>query len=425
MSEAMGRAARLPLRRPREGRRLAGVCAGLAAHLDVPVGRVRLLAVASSLAGGAGVVLYLWLWATVPSGDPVQAARDQRPVAADRLAARLRPPPGLRIGEIAAGSLLLLLAGLLLAWRAGVDLAFAWLLPALILLAGASLAWSQIEDVERGGAFRWRTSVVLLRVGGGALLVALGVLLLLGQGQTASDAARSVLAGLAVLLGLVLVLAPLWLRLVGQLGAERAARAREAERADIAAHLHDSVLQTLALIRARAGDPEAVSRLARAQERELRAWLYADRPRPGDSLATAIREVAGDVEDRHGVPVDVVTVGDRKPGPGGEHLLAATREALVNAAVHGAPPVSLYLEAGRGGAEVYVRDRGPGFDPDAVPADRYGIRESILGRMRRHGGLASVRGGNGSGAEVHLVAPATMLDGAGRPPAEQSERIGG
>jgi signal transduction histidine kinase/phage shock protein PspC (stress-responsive transcriptional regulator) len=402
--------ARLPLLRPWEGRRIAGVCAGVAAHLDVPVSRVRLIAVIGTLAGGAGLAMYLWLWATVPAGDPVAEARARRPAESRRLAALLHPSTGLPVGDIVVGVLLLLAAGLLLAWRAGLDLAVAWLLPALILLAGAGLAWSQIDDVERG-VVRGRSPIALLRVGGGALLVALGVLLLVGQGQSAADAVRSVLAGLAVLLGLLLVLAPLWLRLVRQLGTERAARAREAERADIAAHLHDSVLQTLALIRARADDADAVARLARAQERELRAWLYTDRPRPGDSVVAAVRDVAAEIEDRHGVVVDVVTVGDRAPGPGGEQLLAATREALVNAVVHGAAPVSVYVEAGRDGAEVFVRDRGPGFDPEDIPEDRYGVRESILGRMRRHGGSAAVRGGVGQGAEIHLVAPASMLEG--------------
>jgi signal transduction histidine kinase/phage shock protein PspC (stress-responsive transcriptional regulator) len=416
---------RLPLRRPWQGRRLAGVCAGLAAHLGVPVGRVRLLMVTSALAWGAGVVLYLWLWATVPAGDPVEAGRDLRPTADRRLAGRLRPPRPVPVGDVAVGALLLLLAGVLVARRAGLDTSVAWLLPALILLAGAGLAWSQIDDVERGAPVRGRTAVVLLRVGGGALLVALGVILLVGQGQSAGDALRSVLAGLAVLLGLALVLAPLWLRTVRQLGAEQAARAREAERADIAAHLHDSVLQTLALIRARAGDEDAVARLARAQERELRAWLYTDRTHPGDSLVAAVRDVAAEVEDRHGVAIDVVAVGDREPGPGGEQLLAATREALVNAALHGSPPVSVYIEAGRDGAEVFVRDRGTGFDPAAVPEDRYGVRESILGRMRRHGGEATIRGGLGTGAEVHLRAPSAMLDG--RPtatPTGSGERAG-
>ncbi len=410
--------ARLPLRRPVTGRRLAGVCAGLAAHLEVPVSRVRLLFAVASCAAGAGVVLYVWFWVTVPAGDPVEAARDERPADEGRLARRTTAAPrtsGLPVTDIAVGLVLLLAAGLLLAWRAGVDLAVAWLLPALVLLAGAGLAWGQLEEVERGalagGGLPGRTPAAVVRVAAGVLLAALGVLLLVGQGFGAADLARGVLAGLAVLAGMALVLAPLGLRLVRQLGAERAARAREAERADIAAHLHDSVLQTLTLIRSRAHDPDAVARLARAQERELRGWLYADRAPVRDSVAAAVREVCAQVEDRYGRPVDVVTVGDGPPGPGAEPLLAATREALTNAARHGAPPVSLYAEVGADRVEVFVRDRGPGFDLEDVPSDRLGVRESILGRMRRHGGEASVRRVSGGGTEVRLVAPAAMLGG--------------
>ena len=202
--------ARLPLRRPWAGRRLAGVCAGLAAHLDVPVSRVRLLAVVSSLVGGAGIAMYLWLWATVPAGDPVAAAQASRPAAGVRLAASpRRPMTGLPLPDIAVGVVLLLAAGLLIAWRSGVDPAFAWLLPALILLAGAGLAWGQVDEVERGtGAGRPREFAVL-RGGGGSLVGALGVRLVVGRGQAAAVVLRSVLAGLAVLGGLFLVLARL------------------------------------------------------------------------------------------------------------------------------------------------------------------------------------------------------------------------
>ncbi|HMO11766.1 MAG TPA: ATP-binding protein [Actinotalea sp.] len=188
------------------------------------------------------------------------------------------------------------------------------------------------------------------------------------------------------------------------LSEERLARARESERADIAAHLHDSVLQTLALIRARAGDADEVSKLARAQERELRSWLYEDRPSPGTSLATQLREVVGEVEDAHSVPVEVVIVGDATPDEGSDVLLRATREALANAVRHGKPPVSLYLEIGPDAVEVYVKDRGDGFELDAVPHDRFGVRESIIGRMRRHGGSAQVRTRAG-GTEVELRLP--------------------
>ncbi|WP_256970913.1 sensor histidine kinase, partial [Cellulomonas iranensis] len=222
---------------------------------------------------------------------------------------------------------------------------------------------------------------------------------------------QSAVAGLAVLLGVGLVLAPWWVRLVRELGDERAARAREAERADIAAHLHDSVLQTLALIRARADEPVEVARMARAQERELREWLYDDRHAPGTSLVAALRAVVAEVEDSRSGPsgeavaVDVVVVGDRVPEPDTLALLQATREALVNAVVHGRPPVSLYLEVGPELVEVFVRDRGDGFDLDAVGPDRFGVRESIMGRVRRRGGTARVSSSPERGTEVHLAMP--------------------
>ncbi|HWS57533.1 MAG TPA: ATP-binding protein, partial [Actinotalea sp.] len=192
---------------------------------------------------------------------------------------------------------------------------------------------------------------------------------------------------------------------VRELGDERAARARESERADIAAHLHDSVLQTLALIRARSGQPEEVARLARAQERELRAWLYDDRPTPGTSVAAELHGLVAEIEDARGAAIETVVVGDRVPDVGTESLLQATREALVNAVVHGRPPYSLYLEVGPEQVEVFVRDHGDGFDLDAVPADRFGVRESIIGRVVRRGGSATVRCRPGRGTEVHLALP--------------------
>ena len=402
-------AARLPLRRPPRGRWFAGVAAGLAAHLGLRVGLVRILLVLTTLTGGAGALLYVFLWVTVPSGDPYEAAEQERPAALARLAPRLRSGGGtLPVTDIAVGLLLLTGAGLLVAIRNGVDVQLSWVVPTLILLAGAGLVWSQLDRVQRE---RWlsraggRTPVSLLRLVGGILLVGIGVLLLLGQDEPVAVLVRSGVAALAVLAGAGLVLAPWGLRLVRELGDERAARAREAERADIAAHLHDSVLQTLALIRARADQPAEVARMARAQERELREWLYDDRSAPGTSLAAALREVIGEVEDGRAVAIDAVVVGDRVPDADTEALLQATREALVNAVVHGRPPVSLYLEVAEDGVEVFVRDRGAGFDLDAVPSDRFGVRESIMGRVRRRGGTATVTSRPERGTEVHLRVP--------------------
>ncbi|MDD9206841.1 ATP-binding protein, partial [Georgenia sp. 10Sc9-8] len=235
-------------------------------------------------------------------------------------------------------------------------------------------------------------------------LAVIGSLLLVGPGNDLGDLVRGAAAGLAILAGVAIVLAPVLLRLVRELSTEREARARESERADIAAHLHDSVLQTLSMIRSRAGEEEAVRRLARAQERELRDWLYTDRPAPGTSTAEEVRRVAAEVEDRFGTAIEVVTAGDAEPDERTAALAAAAREALTNAVAHGRPPVSLYVEIGAEEAEVFVRDRGDGFDLEAVPPDRHGVRESIMGRMRRHGGTATVRS-RASGTEVHLRMP--------------------
>jgi signal transduction histidine kinase/phage shock protein PspC (stress-responsive transcriptional regulator) len=401
--------ARLPLRRPPRGRWVAGVGAGVAAHLGVPVALVRLLLAVGTLAGGAGLVLYVFLWVTVPTGDPAVAAQEERPAALTRLAPRLRARDGVvPVTDIAVGLLLLAGAGLLVAVRSGADIQLSWVVPTLILLVGTALVWSQLDSVQRE---RWlsraggRTPVSLVRLAGGILLVGIGVLLLVGQDEPVGVLVRSGVAALAVLAGAGLVLAPWGLRLVRELGDERAARAREAERADIAAHLHDSVLQTLALIRARADQPAEVARMARAQERELREWLYDDRSAPGESVAAALRSVVAEVEDGRAVAIDAVVVGDRVPDADTEALLQATREALVNAVVHGRPPVSLYLEVADDAVEVFVRDRGEGFDLAAVPSDRFGVRESIMGRVRRRGGTATVVSRPERGTEVHLRVP--------------------
>lgn len=423
---------RLPLRRPEAGRWFAGVATGLAAHLDLPVAVVRVVLVALVPVAGVGLALYVFWWLVVPVGDPAVAAADGRSSALQRLARRqsLRSD-GRRVpwAELALGALLVLTAAVLVATRLGAQIDVTWALPVLVVLVGVALAWSQLDAVQHGRTDGRRISV--LRLIGGCLLAAAGVLLVAGQavGQGVEPAllVQSGVAALAVLLGVGLVMAPWWVRLARELGDERAARAREAERADIAAHLHDSVLQTLALIRARSDEPAEVARMARAQERELREWLYDDRHEPGTSLVAALRAVVAEVEDSRSGPggepvaVDVVVVGDRVPEPDTLALLQATREALVNAVVHGRPPVSLYLEVGPQSVEVFVRDRGEGFDLEDVGPDRFGVRESIMGRVRRRGGTARVTSSPERGTEVHLCMPVGH-GGSGRGPDEDEER---
>nr|WP_246253920.1 ATP-binding protein [Isoptericola chiayiensis] len=405
----------MPLRRPRRGRWLGGVCAGLAAHLGVPVAVVRAAIVVLTFLGGTGAVLYVFWWVTIPAGDPHDTAAETRPAAVARLAPRLRRSGAvqdLSRRDVGIGLALLVGAALLVAVRAGWDLPSTWL-PLLIVAGGAALAWSQLDAVQRARASGEPTSRsgMLLRLAGGLVLVTAGVLLLFVQGTPPAELLTVILASLAVLVGVALVLAPWWLRLVRELGDERAARAREAERADIAAHLHDSVLQTLSLIRARAGDAAEVTRMARAQERELREWLYDDRPAAGTSLAAELRTLVGEVEDGRAVEIEHVVVGDCPPTEATTALLQATREALVNAVVHGAPPVTVYLEV-TDTVEVFVRDRGDGFDPETIAPDRFGVRESILGRVRRRGGTAEVVSRPGWGTEVRLCVPMTAATSA-------------
>ncbi|MCL1870121.1 MAG: PspC domain-containing protein [Promicromonosporaceae bacterium] len=416
---------RLPLRRPPADRWVAGVCAGLAAHLGVPVAAVRVVMALLAVAGGAGVALYAFWWVTIPAGDPRDAAAEEAagPAALRRLAPRLRlsgPIARMQTRDIVIGVVLLAVAAFLVAVRAGWDWRQSWVVPAFLALGGLALAWSQLDAAQRGtttAGGRRRRWAAFVRPAGGLVLVVAGALLLVGQDTPGWAVLQAAAAALAVLVGFALVLAPWWLRLVRELGDERAARAREAERADIAAHLHDSVLQTLALIRSRADDADAVARMARAQERELREWLYDDRRAPGTSLADELRDLVAQVEDgRVGKPavdgappvaIDVVVVGDCPPTDTTSALLQATREALVNAVAHGQPPVTVYLEVSDKAAEVFVRDRGDGFTMDDVASDRFGVRESILGRVRRRGGTAEVTSRPGWGTEVRLKMPRT------------------
>jgi len=366
----------------------------VAGHLGVSVKVVRWFFVITGLLG-AGVALYVFLWVTVPSSpgneDPKLA----------RLAPRLRLVPSSRPALLAgAGVALLLLAAIMFLSVRGYGVPINWLWPSVVFLGALALAWSQLEAVD---ATRTTRGVSIARLVGALILVVVAIVLLINQGREPTALLSAVGAGLGVLLGVALVLAPWWLRLIRALGEQRAATAREAERADIAAHLHDSVLQTLAVIRARADQPDQVRRLARAQERELRTWLYQDREQAGTSLAALLTDVAGEVEDLTGVEVGVVLVGDCVPSPALESLLGATREALLNAARHGAPPVSLYGELAGETVSVFVRDRGQGFELEGIPADRLGVRQSIVGRMERHGGQARIVSGQDRGTEIRLT----------------------
>jgi signal transduction histidine kinase len=246
-------------------------------------------------------------------------------------------------------------------------------------------------EVSRGGL-----GVALVLAGGFAFLWASGA---------TRPAGEALLAGLAVLIAVALIFAPSWRRLARSLAAERTERIRSQERADVGAHLHDSVLQTLALIQRSAEDPKQVAALARRQERELRGWLAGgDSREPGERLASALEAAAAEVEGTAGGSVEVVAVGDCPLDERGEAVLAAAREAMLNAAKFaGEAPVSVYAELSGERIQVFVRDRGAGFDLASVPQERRGVRESIVGRMRRAGGRASVRSLPGRGTEVEIA----------------------
>ena len=341
-------------------RALAGVCGGIARELGVDVTLVRLVFALLALAGGAGIVLYLALW-LYADGRPVWLAG---------------------LGAVLSGSLLLHAVGLSDRAVAGIAL----------VAAGLAVAW------RRGSGLRPEAPLSYA----GYALVAIGAVILLAAG---GDAPAPLLAPGAVAGGLLLIAGPWLWRLAVERDAERAARIRSEERSDVAARVHDSVLQTLALIQRHADEPRRVASLARRQERELRGWLYADRPLgdDGTSVVAALSAVAADVEDVFGVRIELASSGDAETD--GAVVLAA-REAMTNAAKFaGVEEIDVYAEVTEAEIAVFVRDRGAGFDPEAVPQDRRGIAESIRGRLERAGGSAAVVSTPGEGTEVELRVP--------------------
>ncbi|YAL82669.1 PspC domain-containing protein [Dermacoccaceae bacterium W4C1] len=385
---------RPPLLRPNSGRMLAGVCRGLATHLGAPVGFVRLATVLVSVTG-PGVVVYGFLWLTMARGEVPQ----------DRVEPLVSRLPLSRRVLAVLGVVLLLAAGsAALALRA---LDPARLLPVLAIAGGLLLTWSMLD---RGRRRSWLgdhdigSRESLIRTGVGATLVFGGFVVLASTGRGVSGVRDVLLATLVVLFGVVMLAAPFVIRVWENMRIEQTARIRATEKADIAAHLHDSVLQTLALIQRSAEDPVSVQRLARSQERELRQWLFADTPTGETSIGAAVREAVTEIEDRSGVPVELVTTGDQPLQEHGQALVQAVREAVWNAVRHGRAPVTVYLEVGPSAVEVFVRDHGAGFDPEEIAEDRHGVRSSIIGRMERHGGSATVRRRD-PGTEVALSLP--------------------
>jgi signal transduction histidine kinase len=341
-----------------DGRVLAGVCAGIARPLGVDPTLVRLVFAVLALAGGTGVCLYLMLWALGKARRRWLAA-----VLVLVSAALLLGAIGFTGGAVVG--ILLVVAGLALALRRG-------------FRPDAPLSY------------------------GGLALAACGALLLPGGEPT------TVLAPAAVAGALVLIVGPLVWRLALDRDAERAARVRSEERSEMAARVHDSVLQTLALIQRRADEPQRVTTLARRQERELRGWLYGHGPEADDgaSLGSALAATAADIEETYDVRVELASVGDCPVDDSVRPILLAAREAVTNAAKFaGEQEIDVYAEVTDEAVAVFVRDRGAGFDRAAVPAERRGLVESIEGRLQRAGGRATIVSAPSEGTEVELYLP--------------------
>lgn len=398
-------------RRPRfvrdpEDRWVAGVCAGVGRRLGVDPLVVRIAILTLSLAAGAGIGLYLVLWAISDDDGELPPAR---PTSTQQAAA---------VGLVTLGVLVLLRdAGLWFSDRLAA--------PIVVALIGTTVIWVRGDEEDRarwtglGGSIpgdplsTFSTPRATGRLAAGATLVGIGVI----SAVAATDSFVVLLdvlpAIIATLAGAGLVLGPWIARLVRQLGDERAERIRGEERADVAAHLHDSVLQTLALIQ-RTDDPRRVSQLARSQERELRSWLYGRRADHDDTtLRALLTTTVADVEASHELEVDLVVVGDAPVDEDLVALVGAVREALVNAAKHaGVGAASAFVEHGEDEVVAYVRDRGAGFDPTEVPDDRHGVAGSIRARLARHGGRATLHTAPGDGTEWEFVLPVTPVPAA-------------
>ncbi|HKC27575.1 MAG TPA: PspC domain-containing protein [Jatrophihabitans sp.] len=388
MTSSVGPVRRL-YRRPDLGI-LGGVATGISEHIGVPVKFVRLAFVVLTIVGsGLGIALYGAYLIVVPRAP--YAGRGRLP---NWLEYTLAVLVALASVGIAATSLP---QGGLLA-------------PILLACFGGALIWRQASEPDRArlraqarssleAAHSQRLGRVRLAAGG-ALVLAGAIWTLAGADVKALR--DGVIAVLVTIIGIALITGPWWMRMMSQLSSERAERIRSQERANIAGQVHDSVLQTLALIQRNAGSPREVARLARGQERTLRTLLYGDQVASGE-FSAELRKAAAEVEDDYAITVEVVVVGDAAIDSDLAALLGATREALVNAAKHaGVETVSVYAELEPEEVSVFVKDRGVGFDVDDVADDRQGVRGSIIGRVERHGGTVRVTSSKGGGTEVEL-----------------------
>ncbi len=376
----------------RRERMIAGVSGGIAAELGLGVIWVRLGFIALFAAGGWGALLYavVWGWMSVEEYrrpnvivHRVPKARNQR----ERIAG----------SAVATFGIFLLLDQLI-----GLPNALVW--PLGLLGAGIIVL---LQRVSRTSSASLGRPLLIAQTVGGLVLVGVAIVLLIRPLSDWSQASAGMAIGVGIGLGFLALLAPWWWRLLADLDAERTARVRSEERADVAAHIHDSVLQTLSLIQRHGDDPQKMVGLARRQERELRNWLDPGRiDRTGAGVRGQLDEMISDLEDLHGIAVDTVVVGDCLVDPAIEAMLGAAREAIVNAAKHArVDQIDVYIEIQPDEIQAFIRDSGLGFDPSIIAEDRQGIRHSIQQRMQRAGGSATITSAPGHGTEVELALP--------------------
>ncbi|NUS71918.1 MAG: PspC domain-containing protein [Corynebacteriales bacterium] len=389
------------LYRRQSGRWVAGVGEGIGTHLRVPAWLIRLAFIFLMFFYGIGAVLYVVFWIALEV-DPAQRGQKR---------SKFRVLPAALIFVATVGQLLI--------WRyrsGGNLILFA---SVAAVAAGAAVVWHQADPRQRQA---WAEQMprfpmlAMVRGQGGRLVLArlfvgglllfvgfVGIIAASGQLRALGD---GLLFGSLTLVGVAIVAGPWLWNLAESLRTERTARIRSQERAEIAAIVHDKVMHTLALIQRNAQNPREVARLARGQERELRNWLYKPEFSPAERLTAALEVVVAEVEDTYAVSVESVLVGDATMTEPVGALVASAREALVNAAKHsGVQAISLYAETEQTQVSVFVRDRGTGFDADAIAQDRHGVRGSIVERMRRHGGDAEIRSTSELGTEVRLRMP--------------------
>lgn len=368
--------------RPRSGRVVAGVAGGLAVHLGVDVFYVRLAFIIGSFLSGLGVAVYAGLWMFSKASEEVELPPRERELS--------RP----------VYLLLALVGGVGFVASASVvsGLPSVALVPLLVAGVGAVLAWQAYDRGLESGRSH-------LNIVGGAVLMLAGIVVTIFYAERSGGFAAALFAVVLTLAGAAALGVPLVVRLWDSLTEEKAAKAASEERAEIASRLHDSVLQTLALIQKRSGDPAEVIRLARGQERELRQWLFDAEEKTHQTVFAAVETACGEVEDLFGIRIAPVTVGeDTELTEETKAVVLAAREAMVNAAKHaGVEKLDVYAEILAGELSIFVRDRGSGFNPAEIPADRHGIRDSIQGRMERIGGQARISSTAGQGTEVSVI----------------------